>query len=91
MKVSAEIKALEEKLGHTFQDKSLLRRAVTHASMSGPGREDNQDCWRPRCRFQSMILAGTGLRNGRGAEVACFALCRFVRVDSCNMWRLKCE
>ncbi len=42
MKLSAELQALEQRLGYTFSDPDLLRRAVTHSSMSGPGREDNQ-------------------------------------------------
>ncbi|HBM61855.1 MAG TPA: ribonuclease III, partial [Citreicella sp.] len=42
MKRSAEITALETRIGHRFARPELLRRAVTHSSMSGPGREDNQ-------------------------------------------------
>lgn len=42
MKRSAELVALEERLGHSFADPRLLRQALTHPSMSGPGRDDNQ-------------------------------------------------
>ena len=42
MKLSAELQALEKRLGHRFADPGLLRRAVTHSSMSGPDRADNQ-------------------------------------------------
>lgn len=42
MKLSADLRALETRLGHRFADPHHLRVAVTHASMSGPGREDNQ-------------------------------------------------
>ena len=42
MKLSAELKALENRLGHRFGDPALLVRAVTHSSMSSPTRSDNQ-------------------------------------------------
>lgn len=42
MKLSAELNALENRLGHRFGDPALLVRAVTHSSMSSPTRSDNQ-------------------------------------------------
>lgn len=42
MKLSAELSAFEARLGHSFADPKLLLRAVTHASMSSPTRDDNQ-------------------------------------------------
>lgn len=42
MKLSADLTALQTRLGHRFARPDLLRRAVTHSSMSTPGREDNQ-------------------------------------------------
>lgn len=42
MKLSAELQALENRLGHRFGDPALLVRAVTHSSMSSPTRSDNQ-------------------------------------------------
>ncbi|ETW12171.1 ribonuclease III [Roseivivax marinus] len=42
MKRSAALNDLEARLGHRFDRPELLSRALTHASMSGPGREDNQ-------------------------------------------------
>lgn len=42
MKLSKELLALQDRLGHRFVRPVLLRQAVTHASMSSPGREDNQ-------------------------------------------------
>ncbi|UZD90450.1 ribonuclease III [Cognatishimia activa] len=42
MKLSNELKALEERLGHRFDAPELLVRAVTHSSMSSPTRQDNQ-------------------------------------------------
>ncbi|QGX99398.1 ribonuclease III [Roseovarius faecimaris] len=42
MKLSADLKAFETRLGHSFADPELLLRAVTHASMSSATRGDNQ-------------------------------------------------
>ena len=42
MKLSAELKAFEGRIGHSFADPDLLRHALTHSSMSSPTREDNQ-------------------------------------------------
>lgn len=42
MKVSAELKALEGRLGHRFKRPELLLRAVTHSSKSSQTRGDNQ-------------------------------------------------
>ena len=85
MKVSAEIKALEEKLGHTFQDKSLLRRAVTHASMSGPGREDNQRLEFLGDRVLGLVMAEALLGHDRNASEGLLAprLNALVRKETC--------
>ena len=42
MKLSGELTAFEARIGHRFADPSLLVRAVTHASVGTPHREDNQ-------------------------------------------------
>ncbi len=42
MKLSAEVKALQARLGHEFADPRHLLRAVTHSSISTPTRSDNQ-------------------------------------------------
>ncbi|MEW9918431.1 ribonuclease III [Marimonas sp. MJW-29] len=42
MKLSADLKAFEGRIGHSFADPALLSRAVTHASMSSANRDDNQ-------------------------------------------------
>jgi len=42
VKLSAELKALEGRIGYTFQRPELLLRAVTHSSMSSATRDDNQ-------------------------------------------------
>ena len=42
MKLSADLKAFETRLGHVFAEPEHLVRAVTHASMSSATRGDNQ-------------------------------------------------
>lgn len=42
MRLSKELRAFEERIGHKFKRPDLLMRAVTHASMSSPTRQDNQ-------------------------------------------------
>lgn len=42
MKLSAELSAFCDRIGHTFADPSLIIRAVTHASMVSAHRDDNQ-------------------------------------------------
>jgi ribonuclease-3 len=42
VKLSADLKAFQERLGHRFASPDLLIRAVTHPSMSSVHRDDNQ-------------------------------------------------
>ncbi|MEP5152307.1 ribonuclease III [Planktotalea sp.] len=42
MKLSADLIALQERIGFRFEDGTLLTEAVTHSSMSTPSRGDNQ-------------------------------------------------
>lgn len=42
MKLSADLRAFEQRIGHQFDQPELLVRALTHGSMSSPTREDNQ-------------------------------------------------
>lgn len=42
MKLSAELTALQDRLGYEFTQHDLLRQSVTHSSMSGANRSDNQ-------------------------------------------------
>lgn len=42
MKISAELKAFSERLGHTFKSPGLLIEAMTHSSLSSATRPDNQ-------------------------------------------------
>jgi ribonuclease-3 len=42
MRLAADLKALEARIGHSFTTPELLVRAVTHASLSSQTRPDNQ-------------------------------------------------
>jgi ribonuclease-3 len=42
VKLSSELRALADRIGHDFARPELLIEAVTHASVSSPGRADNQ-------------------------------------------------
>ncbi|MGD9865431.1 MAG: ribonuclease III [Pseudodonghicola sp.] len=42
MKLSADLRAFEERIGHRFARPELLLRALTHGSVSSPTRADNQ-------------------------------------------------
>ncbi|MCA0941478.1 ribonuclease III [Yangia mangrovi] len=68
MKRSAEIIALEERLGHRFDRPELLRRALTHSSMSGPGREDNQRLEFLGDRVLGLVMAEALLSEDRKAS-----------------------
>lgn len=42
MRLSADLRAFEGRIGHSFRKPELLLRAVTHPSLSSPTRPDNQ-------------------------------------------------
>jgi len=42
VKLSADLKAFQGRIGHEFSDPELLIRALTHSSMSSATRDDNQ-------------------------------------------------
>ena len=42
MKLSADLIALQQRIGYRFEQGELLTEAVTHSSMSSPSRGDNQ-------------------------------------------------
>jgi ribonuclease-3 len=42
MKLSGQLNAFQDRLGHTFAKPEHLIRSVTHSSMSSPNRDDNQ-------------------------------------------------
>ncbi|WP_127112833.1 ribonuclease III [Shimia sediminis] len=67
MKVSAELKALQARIGHTFSRPELLLRAVTHSSMSSPTRDDNQRLEFLGDRVLGLVMAEALLAQDRKA------------------------
>ncbi|RBI71885.1 ribonuclease III [Roseovarius sp. TE539] len=67
MKLSAELKAFEGRLGHSFSRPDLLIEAVTHASMSSPTRNDNQRLEFLGDRVLGLVMAEALLERDRFA------------------------
>lgn len=68
MKLSADLKALETRIGHKFFRPELLVRAVTHSSMSSPTRDDNQRLEFLGDRVLGMVMAEALLAQDRDAR-----------------------
>ncbi|MGR3713264.1 MAG: ribonuclease III [Shimia sp.] len=68
MKLSAELKALEARLGHTFVRPDLLVRAVTHSSMSSPTRQDNQRLEFLGDRVLGLVMSEALLEHDKSAS-----------------------
>lgn len=68
MKLSRELKALEDRLGHRFDAPELLVRAVTHSSMSSPTRQDNQRLEFLGDRVLGLVMAEALLSADKGAS-----------------------
>ena len=67
MKLSGDLKAFEGRIGHTFATPELLNRAVTHASMSSPNRDDNQRLEFLGDRVLGLVMAEALLALDPGA------------------------
>lgn len=68
MKLSAELKAFEARLGHRFARPDLLIRALTHPSMSSPGRDHNQRLEFLGDRVLGLVMAEALLERDKAAE-----------------------
>ncbi len=68
MKLSADLKALEARLGHGFTQPALLIRALTHSSMSSPTRDDNQRLEFLGDRVLGLVMAGAVLDHDKTAS-----------------------
>jgi ribonuclease-3 len=68
MKLSAELKAFETRLGYRFSKPELLVRAVTHASMSSANRDDNQRLEFLGDRVLGLVMAEALLDQDRQAQ-----------------------
>jgi len=85
VKLSADLKALEARLGHTFSRPDLLVRAVTHSSMSSPTRQDNQRLEFLGDRVLGLVMSEALLENDKSAAEGTLAP-RFnalVRKEAC--------
>ena len=85
MKLSRELAAFAERLGHEFATPSLLVQAVTHASMSSPSRGDNQRLEFLGDRVLGLVMAEALLEQDREAAEGLLAP-RFnalVRKETC--------
>ncbi|SHI49001.1 RNAse III [Shimia gijangensis] len=67
MKISAELKALQARIGYDFSRPELLVRAVTHSSMSSPNRDDNQRLEFLGDRVLGLVMAEALLAQDRKA------------------------
>ena len=67
MKVSAELKAFEARLGHSFSRPELLVRAVTHESMTTANRDDNQRLEFLGDRVLGLVMAEALLEHDKQA------------------------
>lgn len=68
MKLSSDLKAFEARIGHQFNTPELLNRAVTHASMSSPNRDDNQRLEFLGDRVLGLVMAEALLALDPGAS-----------------------
>lgn len=85
MKLSADLKDFEKRLGHHFGRPELLLRALTHPSMSSPTREDNQRLEFLGDRVLGLVMAEALLKADRAAAEGLLAP-RFnalVRKEAC--------
>ena len=67
MKLSKELRAFEERIGHRFTRPDLLQRAVTHASVSSPNRKDNQRLEFLGDRVLGLVMATAILEHDKTA------------------------
>lgn len=85
MKLSAELRAFQTRIGHEFADPSLLVRALTHGSLSSPTRPDNQRLEFLGDRVLGLTIAEALLRQDRAASEGQLAprLNALVRGETC--------
>lgn len=68
MKLSAELKAFQGRIGYEFKQPELLLRAVTHSSKSSPTREDNQRLEFLGDRVLGLVMSEALLERDKGAS-----------------------
>jgi ribonuclease-3 len=67
VKLSADLKSLEARIGHAFERPELIVRAVTHSSMSSATRDDNQRLEFLGDRVLGLVMAEALLAEDRVA------------------------
>ena len=67
MKLGADLQQFSSRLGHAFRRPEHLVRALTHASISGPSRPDNQRLEFLGDRVLGLVMAEALLRADTGA------------------------
>ncbi len=67
MKPAAAVTDFTRRLGHEFSDPDLLLRALTHGSVTGPGRPDNQRLEFLGDRVLGLVMAEALLAADPGA------------------------
>ena len=85
MKLSADLKAFETRLGHEFAQPELLLRALTHASFSTTNRGDNERLEFLGDRVLGLVMAQALLDTDKAADEGVLAP-RFnalVRKETC--------
>ncbi|MBO6853914.1 MAG: ribonuclease III [Marivivens sp.] len=85
MKISRELQAFSERLGHQFKDPELLVRALTHPSMTSPHRDNNQRLEFLGDRVLGLVMAEALFEADKGAAEGVLAP-RFnalVRKETC--------
>ena len=68
MKLSAEMRAFEARIGHRFARPDLLIRALTHGSVSAPTRPDNQRLEFLGDRVLGLVMAEAMIDQDKGAS-----------------------
>ncbi|MDZ4391827.1 ribonuclease III [Cypionkella sp.] len=68
MRLAADLKAFEARIGHQFRQPELLLRAVTHASISSTTRPDNQRLEFLGDRVLGLVMAEALLGADTGAS-----------------------
>ena len=67
MKISADLTAFAQRLGHPYRDPELLVRALTHASISSSTRQSNERLEFLGDRVLALTMAQALLMGDRGA------------------------
>ena len=85
MKLSADLRGFQSRLGHDFADPELLVRALTHGSLSSATRPDNQRLEFLGDRVLGLTIAEALVRADRTATEGQLAprLNALVRGDTC--------